>query len=326
MPPERSAQRLRRILVLVPWVMANPGATVDEVCRRFSLTPAQLTADLEMLFVCGLPPFGPGDLIWATIEGDHVVIEMADYLSKPPRLSRGEAIGLLVMGRALASLPGFEGTDVLRSALDKLAGAVTPADAELAQETASRVAVDLATPGAGLLGDVRRAIDDRARLHITYYSHGRAEMTERDVDPLIAFSMQGNWYVAAYDHLSAEERWFRIDRIKDLSRTGDVFERPDGFDPSTYETAPLFTPSPGDIDVVIEVSASASWIRGFVPYEEETDAGDGAVRLRLRTPHLAWVVRLLLGAGPGARPISPLELVDGVRAAAERALALYAAN
>ena len=34
----RTAGRLTRILAMLPWVIANQGASVDEVCQRFGYT------------------------------------------------------------------------------------------------------------------------------------------------------------------------------------------------------------------------------------------------------------------------------------------------
>lgn len=323
MPAERTAVRLERILVLVPWVMAAGTPAVEEVCRRFGMTREELAADLDTLFVCGLPPFGPGDLIEAAIDGDRVVIRMADYLSKPPRLTRMEAVAMLVMGRALASLPGLEEAHSLRRALSKLADAVSPEEARHAEETAARVAVELDAAGADLLGAVRRAADERARLRIAYYSHGRAEMSEREVDPLTVFGAMGNWYLVAFDHASGEERVFRVDRIKEAMPTGERFDPPAGFDPARYEDAPLFTPSTRDIEVVLDLAPAAAWMKETIPFERETPLADGWTRIELRTPNLAWLVGLLLSAGEHARAAAPLELDAAVREAARRALARY---
>ncbi len=67
---------------MVPWVIAHPGATVRDVCERFGYTRDELIADLNLVFVCGLPGYGPGDLMVAYIEDDEVVIDMADYFSR----------------------------------------------------------------------------------------------------------------------------------------------------------------------------------------------------------------------------------------------------
>ena len=71
MPAERTTERLKRILVLVPWVIAHPEATVSEVCERFGITRDELASDVDVLMMCGLPPFGPGDLIEAFESDEH---------------------------------------------------------------------------------------------------------------------------------------------------------------------------------------------------------------------------------------------------------------
>ena len=324
MPVERTTERLKRILVLVPWVIANPDATVPEICDRFGITREELAGDVDVLMMCGLPPFGPGDLIEAFIEGEHVQIGMAEYLAKPPRLTRAEAIAMLVMGRAVAALPGMEEAASLRSALGKLAGAVSPGEAARATELAERVAVELGATGDDLLAELRHAADEHRRLRITYYSSGRDEMTERDVDPLLVCASLGYWYLIALDHQSGEERTFRVDRIRDATQTGDVFAPPPGFDAARYADGPLFTPSPRDLVVVLDLAPGAAWIREVVPSEEQVEQPDGTYRITLRTPHFAWLVRLLLSAGDDARVVEPAELRDAVRDVAARALALYA--
>jgi proteasome accessory factor C len=323
MPAERTTERLKRILVLVPWVMAHQEATVTEVCDRFGITREELASDVDVLMMCGLPPFGPGDLIEAFIEEDHVRIGMADYLTKPPRLTRAEAIALLVMGRAVAALPGMEEAASLRNALGKLAGAVSPGESERATELAARVAVELGAAGDDMLAGLRRAVDEHRRLRIDYYSSGRDEMTERDIDPLLLCASLGYWYVIAVDHKSGEERTFRVDRIRDAVPTTHVFTPPPGFDPSRYADGPFFTPSPRDIRVTLDLDPEAAWIREVVPFEHEKELPGGRYQIELRTPHLAWLVRLLLSAGEAAHVVEPRELHTAVRDAAARALALY---
>ena len=324
MPAERTTERLKRILVLVPWVIAHPETTVTELCERFDITRDELVADIDVLMMCGLPPFGPGDLIEAFVEGDSVMIAMAEYLAKPPRLTRTEAISLLVMGRAVAALPGLEEAESLRNALGKLAEAVSPAESDRARALVDRVTVELGSVGDDLLAELRGAVDRRERLKISYYSSGRDEMTEREIDPLLVCASMGYWYVIATDQRSGEERTFRVDRIRDVAPTGLRFEPPGDFDASRYTEGPLFTPSPHDIVVMLELDPEAAWIREVVPFERETDLGGGRASIELLTSHLAWLVRLLLSAGEAARVVEPQALSDAVRGAAARALTLYA--
>ena len=104
MTSARTAERLTRILSMLPWVLANPGAEAEEVLERFGYGDrAELVSDLNLVFVCGLPGYGPGDLMDAYLDEDEVVVDMADYFARSPRLSPAEALALLAAGMALVS-------------------------------------------------------------------------------------------------------------------------------------------------------------------------------------------------------------------------------
>ena len=322
MPVERAAARLQRILVMVPWIIRNPDASVADICDRFGISREDLTADIDLLMVCGLPPFGPGDLIFAEIDGERVTISMADYLAHPPRLTEPEAIRLLVMGRAVASLPGLGTVEALESGLAKLDGVVQ--GAERARAVAARIDIEVSADGADdVLDVVRDAIQGQERLHIEYYSHGRGEMTEREIDPWVAFYANGYWYVAAMDHASDEERTFRVDRIKSATRTGITFERPTDIDPSRYSGGPTVIPERGDERIVIEVSPRARWFVEAVPTDRVGPGRGDHQRVDIRTGQREWLIALLLSAGGDARVLQPPEVAHAVQDAARAALALY---
>ncbi|MBI4729633.1 MAG: WYL domain-containing protein [Acidobacteria bacterium] len=323
MPAEPTALRLQRILLLAPWVIARGRPTVEEVCSRFSITRRELEADLDLLFMCGLPPFGPGDLVEAYVEDDRVIIRMADWLARPMRLSHLEALGLLVAGRAIASLPGVEEAVSLRSALAKLEGALAPGEAKAAIELADRISVDLDAQGAASLGALRSAISSRRCVEIVYHSWSRDETTRREVDPLVIVGSLGKWYLVAMDHDTGEERTFRSDRIKEMKETGRTFVRPPGFDPARFSGGPVFRPSANGIEVVLDLAPEATWVVESVPSESAESLPGGWRRLTLRTRHLEWLVRLLLNLGNRARAVRPPELAEDLRLAAGRTLARY---
>jgi len=326
MPRLATSPRLERLLILVPWVMAHPETEVQEICARFKISKEELVADLDLLFMCGLPPFGPGDLIEAWIDGDHVHIAAADYLSRPLRLTQWEAVELLVMGRAIASVPGLTEADSLHRALGKLEAALSPEEAASARDLAARVAVELEGTGAEpLLADLRDATGGRRRVRITYYSFGQDEVTERTVDPYVVFSTLGNWYLLGADDRSGEDRVFRVDRIKEMTPTTETFELPEDFDPGRAAGAGLFVPSPRDMEVTLDLGPGAGWVLEVTPHDTAEPQKDGWTRMSLRTPHLEWLERLVLRLGEDVRVVGPIELKEGVRTEARRALERYAA-
>ena len=320
-----AAARLRRLLAMVPWVLAHPEeATVEAVCARFGITRAQLMADLDLLFVSGVPPYGPGDLIEAWVDGDRVHIAFADVFARAPRLTWREAAGLYLAGRALARLPEVDPEGALSRALAKLE-TVLPADQlDRVQELASKVSVEL---DADPVEAERRAVLLRAaaasrRVVLEYYSSSRDEVTRRTVDPWVVFSASGHWYLSGWCHKARGERLFRLDRVLAVEETGERFERPAGFDPAAHARVRADPGSEGEL-CELELAPRVEWAAEWLPLRASWRLPDGRLRVRLAAHQRSWVIRQVLRLAPDALPVAPPELAGEVRTAARQALALY---
>ncbi|MDP9342888.1 MAG: WYL domain-containing protein [Actinomycetota bacterium] len=316
MPAGKAAERLRRLLVWVPYVVRHPGSRVAELARMFHVSEDELLSELNLLFVSGVPPYGPGDLIEVQVEDGRVWIDMADYFSRPLRLSRSEALALYLQGKALLGTPGLPEAEPLESALAKL-------EAELGPEMLGRLAgrVEAAEGGrpADTLEALRRAAADRRRLEIEYYSASRDATSVREIDPEEVFSAIGNWYVVAWDRQADGERMFRADRINTVRETGERFE-PRGL---AGAGRPLYTRSDQDVRVRLLLRPPARWVAEYYDVESINEHYDGTVEVTLPTRHLAWVAKLVVRLGGEATVVEPAALRDNVRDVARRALALY---
>jgi proteasome accessory factor C len=312
----KASDRLRRLLVVVPYLVGHPGTEISEITGRFGIKERELLEDLNLLFVSGLPPYGPGDLIDVQVEEGRVWVGMADYFSRPVRLSRAEALALYLKGKALLGAPGLEEAPALASALEKIERGMGP---EVLERLAGRVEVGFAGRIAEALSTVRRAVEARERLEIEYYSATRDELTKRRIDPEHLFSAIGNWYVVAWDHLAGAERLFRADRIRSAEPTGETFE-PRGL---PGPGRPLYTRSEHDIPVRLLLGPPARWVAEYYETERVKAADAGAIEVTLPTKDLAWVAKLILRLGGEAKVLEPPELADMVTEAARRTLDLY---
>lgn len=312
----RAAERLRRLLVMVPYTQKNPGTHLSELSRLFGVGEAELALDLNLLFVSGLPPYGPGDLIDVQIEDGRVWIGMADYFARPIRLTPAEALALYLKGKALLGAPGLEEAPALASALDKLEGSL---GADTLAGLAGRVAVGGGGHVARALAAVRRAVEDHSRLEVEYFTGAREELTVRRIDPEHVFSAIGNWYVVAWDELSDAERLFRVDRIRSVKETGE------GFEPRGLLGAgrSLYTRSERDVPVRLALAPTARWVTEYYETERHRRRADGRLEVTLPTKELPWVAKLVLRLGGEAEVLEPEALVAMVRESAARTLALY---
>lgn len=320
--------RLERILLLVPYCVKRPGTTIDELAGRFAATRQDILDDLNLVFVCGLPDYTPADLIEVAVEEDRVYIRMADYFSRPSRLTRSEAIPLYLKAHALTDLmarddgaPGLDELGPLRSALGKLAAALLPQEGGVAELT-KRIKVHLEAGEARWLPLLRRAVTDHQRVEMEYYTYSRDTLTTRRFDPVLVFASLGHWYTSGYCHLARDSRTFRLDRIRSLALTSETFE------PSS-EQAPdlppplLYVPGPADATVTVRVAERvAVFLEEYLPVESST-AVPGGRELTFRTSAFEWLEKLLLRYGTDVEVVDPPELAERVRAGAERILALY---
>jgi proteasome accessory factor C len=312
--PSRTEERLRRLLAIVPYIVRHPGVAMEEVSKLFDVPEGALAEDLNLLFLTGLPPYTPADLIEVEMEGGRVWIRMAEHFARPVRLTRAEALALYLRGSELLGAPGLPEAEALRSALDKLAGSLGPEALGRLQVEVGQAPAEEATH----LEAVREAASRRQSLELDYYSASRDEVTTRRIDPEQVFSAIGNWYVVAWDDRSDAERLFRVDRIRAARPTGDTFE-PRGLLGQGRE---LYTPSGEDIRVRLRVGPGARWIAEYYAVEEASERS-GSLEVTLPTKDLAWMAKLVLRLGGQAEIVEPEELRDLVRRTAGETLALY---
>jgi proteasome accessory factor C len=255
-------------------------------------------------------------LIDVQIEEGRVWIGMADYFSRPVRLTRSEALALYLKGKALLGAPGLEEAPALAAALARI-------EEGLGEETLNRLADLVAVGGGGhvarALATVRAAVDARERLEVEYYSASRDQLATRRIDPEHVFSGLGNWYVVAWDHLAEDERLFRVDRIRSVRPTGETFE-PRGL---LGAGRPLYTRSERDVRVRLNLRPSARWVSEYYEIERAVQQPDGSTEVTLPAKDLAWVAKLILRLGGEATVIEPPELARMVADGARRTLALY---
>ncbi len=314
-----AADRLPRLLALVPYLLSHPGSRLPEVADVFGVPEKKLRDDLRLIWMCGLPGHMPDDLIDVEYAGDRVTLSNADTIARPLRLTSDEALALVVALRTLADVPGATETEAVERALAKIEAAV---GAAAAGANAVSVALELET---ALLPTVRSALDRGRALHLSYYVPARDETTERDVDPMRLLLVEGRSYLEAWCRRVEAVRLFRLDRVVGLSVLEEPARVPPQARPRNLDDG-LFQPSPQDRVVTLELGPAARWVSDYYPCESVAELPDGGLRVELRTPDTGWLRRLALQLGPAGRIVDPPELVRVVRSDAEAALASYAAR
>jgi proteasome accessory factor C len=311
-----SAERLRRLLALVPYVVARRAVGLAEAAETFGMTERELIDDLNLAWCVELKapePYCPIDLSY---EDGEITISQAESIARPLRLAADEASALLVALRMLAEVGG-DGSAVVRliAKIEDAAGAAGAAS--------SQVSVKIDSPNVpGVSATLASALSAGKRVHLRYYVPNRDEETERDVDPMRLLVVEGRTYLEGWCRRAEGVRTFLLDRVL----AADVLDVPAEVPEEAEERdvdGPLFRPSESDVRAEIDLAPDARWVAEYYPLESATELGEGRLRVVLRTPDTSLVRRLALRLGEDARVVSPAALAAEVREAAAAALALY---
>jgi proteasome accessory factor C len=305
--PRRVDDRLRRLLVMLPWLVERGEVSTAEMAAHFSLTVPELVADLEKAATCGLPPF-LDELIDVVVDEETVAVGIPRLFTRPFRLTAPEAFALVTAARAALALPGAEQDGPLARAVAKL------------EQVVGAVPVEVELDAPSLIDELADAVTDGAVLQLRYFSVNSGASSERDVEPLKVFSDRGHWYLLAHDRSVGEQRIFRADRIEDLARTGDHFEPP-----VEVVVPEWFDGSSDAVRVRLRLDAVASWVAESYPVVEVTpiEGSDGGLEVVLAVVSERWLGRLLVRLGRHAEVVEPAEWRDLAARTAAPVLARY---
>jgi len=315
--PLRAEDRLRRLLVMLPWLMEAGEVPLADVAQRFDMTEAMVQKELELVAMCGLPPF-VDEMIDVFVDDGMVFVGVPRLFTRPLRLTAPEGFSLLAAGRAAMELPGADPAGPLGRGLTKLAGALDDAGLDTGNGDVVDVVVDLARPA--LTDELADAASSGAELSISYYTPARDGISERLIVPRHVFVDLGNWYVVADDDLSGERRTFRIDRIEELRSTGKTVS----VDEVVSAPEQFFV----DVDVpraLVRLAAPAQWVVERYPSNDvrELETPEGWVEVELPVASDRWLSRLLIRLGSDAEVVDPPDARERARDLARVVLARY---
>jgi proteasome accessory factor C len=254
-------------------------------------------------------------------QGDLYALPPENYYLPPIEFDDAE---LSALHTCLFLLEGqFAYAEPLRLALQHLTlGRPSPLD----DRAASTVAVNLLGSGspaevASHLIKIEAAISRRKTIRFTYYSIGRDERSEREVDPYTLLYMAGNWYLVGHAHERDALRCFRLSRIEGRitfrSRAEHDFPPPTEVDLSRYrDRAPWQLEDPAGTARVALSPTIAWWVdRMFGGHGTVEGRVDGSAvyttEYGSRRELLTWV----LGLGPEAEVVEPADLREAAVAA-----------
>ena len=318
---DTAPDQVARLLALVPYLLARGEVRLDDAATHFGTSADQVERDLRLLFMTGLSPGLPGDLIEVdleALEGERIIrVDNADYLARPVRFSPAEATSLVVALRTMEEAAPEEARDVIARTLTKLEEAAGQEGEGLLR---LHVAPTPSQPGNDLVPVLESAITHGHQLEITYHVPSRDQESRRVVDPRGLARVEDLVYLDAWCHTAQGDRAFRVDRILAATELDTPVADPGAR--ARDLTGGWFTDAE-TTTVTLRLAPPARWVVEYYPVTAQRPGPDGTVEVDLEVASEQWVQSLLFRLAPHATLLAPAHYAESFAAAARTTLSLY---
>ncbi|WP_212842680.1 YafY family protein [Catellatospora sp. IY07-71] len=215
-----------RALLTLEVLQTRPGTTATELAERLGVTERAARRYIGILREAGIQV--------ESARGPHGGYRLRRGTRLPPVVfTQAEALGLV-----MAVLDGHpaaaDADDPVGAALGKVIQALPEGVGRQAAVLRDHAAATPdrypARPEPATTSALVAASAARRRVSVTYRSESGREW-DAEVDPWAVVVRHGRWYLLCRSHRADAVRTYRIDRIRAVRQTGQVFEPPDGLDP-----------------------------------------------------------------------------------------------
>lgn len=301
---------LQRLIHMVPFLNAHPGASVQEVAEEFGITQNRVLSDLSILQFVGLPGGYYGDLFEVDLSGaradGHIFASNLDALGRPMKLTGAQAASLIVALRMVLDLGGDAAG--AGSALAKLGA--------LSRDARVGVEIDVDSGDERVRSALHEAVSSERACLLRYRKDGRGAVREAIVEPMRLRTDRGYAYLDAWSRARDAWRSYRLDRVVD-AQVLDEHVSPRAV---PEELTTWFADAPTEL--TITVTEAGKWCADYHPTTACERMGE-LWKITFPIVSIDWAARLLLRLGNAVVEVSDERVAHRARSMASAALAYY---
>ena len=297
--------RIDRISAILIQLQSRRVVKASDIAERFGISLRTVYRDVKTLEEAGIPLMGEAGVGYSIMDG---------YRLPPVMFTREEATAFLTAEKLMEKLTDPSSDENYKSAMYKIRSVLRMAEKDFLENIDGHIEVfksrRIADKNLDLnpLQIILKGIGDRTVLSIHYFAAHTQQNSERCIEPVGAFYQDNYWHLIAWCRLRQDYRDFRLDRISNISLTGERFRT---LHPSLNEYISRSAQEKNLQKVVIRVEkrvvpyiSEQKYYNGYVSEREV----DGMVEMTFLTEFIEGFVRWLMMYGDMAEIITPCEL------------------
>jgi len=289
------ANDLELLIRLLPWLVANNGASLREISSHFAISEKHALELIGQLVVTGPSQAGGGLVDIDFEDADSIFVSDAKSLDRPVKLSEFEASTLLGGLHYLEQFPNLVKSEVVTSLIQKIQQALPNVDSPI-NVVAAPISVEVRSV-------VTEAISSGKSMEITYAGITKDDVSVRLIDPVSTYSQDDFVYLKSWCQNSQAWRSFRLDRIVSATLTNE---------PRTILTDSEPTEAKREYLASIELDKAYYGQLDQVDIISFKEYMWHAVEVELRVYSRDWLVSMILASGGRVKAISPPDLISAL--------------
>ncbi|GAB3989154.1 hypothetical protein GCM10028807_13440 [Spirosoma daeguense] len=284
--------RLDRLTAILIHLQTKRVVRAQELANRFKISLRTVYRDVRSLEEAGVPIGAEAGMGYF----------LTDYHLPPVMFTSAEASALLLGGKLIEHWADESIRTEFESALFKIKSVLKKADQEHLDDLDSHI--NVAKPrirqpySDELLIPIQHAIAKNHVLALQYHSQYKDAETEREVEPVGLYHYHMGWHLIAFCRVRQDYRDFRVDRIRQLTDTGQRFARRERLSLQEYLDRVGVDMPMHKVVIILPKSVTRYMLieKYSYGYQREEDLGD-TVRIYFQTPYLEGLAKWLLMFG-----------------------------
>lgn len=289
------ANDLELLIEMLPWMVANNGASLNEVATQFEITDKYALELISQLVVTGPSQDGGGLVDIDFEDADSIYVSDAKSLDRPIKFTSLEATTLLGGLHYLEQFPSLASSEIVAGLTTKIQSLLPSLESPISVIT---------TPVASAVYEVLAAsIADKRAVQISYGALSKEDLSDRLVDPVQMYVRDDFTYLQAWCRRSQAWRNFRLDRIIAAVATNEPLDIPDDI---------IETQESREYLAVIELDKAYYGQLDQVDIVTFKEYMWHAVEVQLKVYSRDWLISMILASGGRMRAIGPPDLIQGL--------------